>query len=222
MSSNMITPAATTAALFNSPASTRERFSQASTAIGTPRRQSLSATTIGTDDNNNNKDLGDFFYEVFQTRDSLEIARESFNFRAEQKEAGLRALSPFGRNSLDLARRNLDRAQQSRQRTAADAEALAFSRSIGSRFYEDRAALTDSADAASDPIWDYQLQHRDSLELPREKAAVARATARQDAKKPTQRVIAKAKAVRAVLSGFACQYFHGTGDAEDSAVGLLE
>lgn len=229
MSSNMITPAATIAAIFNYSARTTERLSQASTAVNTPRRQSLSADIISIDDNNNNKnndddDLGDFFWDVLQTRDSLEIARESFAFRAEQREAGLRALFPFGRNSLELARRNLDRAQESRQRVAADAEAFAFSRNIGSRFYEDRAALTNSA-SASDPL-DYQLQHRDSLELPREKAAIARAVARKDAKKPTQRLIAKAKSLKAAFSGLVCQCFHGEADLTDedseSAVGLLE
>jgi len=70
------TGAATTAALPTSSRQTEQRFSQTSTAAATPRPQCLSAPIIGAEDANT--DLADFEYEVFQFRDSLEIARAHF------------------------------------------------------------------------------------------------------------------------------------------------
>jgi hypothetical protein len=220
----LFSAAATNAALPNGSRSTKQRFSQTSTTVATPRPQSPSAPIISTGD-----DLADLRYEVFQTRDSLEIARASFAHKASQREAGRRALFPSGgRCSLDLARRNIERSrlQQHRQeeeeepRRVTDATAHTFLKTIGSRFWEDRAALL------SDPVLDWELNHRDSLELPREKKARSLAAARRSAKKPVQRVVAKAKACGAALSGFAGRCFQGGAESTlergESKVGLLE
>jgi len=206
----------------NMTVSPEQRFSQTSTAVATPCRPlSPSATIVGTDDN-----PADFSYEVFQTRDSLEIARTSLAHQAEHRQAGHRrrrreASFPLGRNSLELARRNIARAQPERQRRVDDATAHAFLQTIGSKFWEDRAALT------ADPVWDYQLTHRDSLELPREKVLIA---AHHNARRPAQRLLAKARALpgalKAAFSGLSCKCLHGEAGrsslASESKVGLLD
>ena len=238
-SSNMITSgAATTAALPTSSCQTEQRFSQTSTAAATPRPQCLSAPIIGAEDANT--DLADFEYEVFQFRDSLEIARAHFGHayqstsppsRPRECESAKRAAFPFGRNSFELAHRDLARArshreeqrhqQQQQQQNLQDVTpAHVFLRTLGSRFAEDRAAMM------SDPVLDYELNHRDSLSLPREKRALTVAAERREALKAKQRLVAKAKAAKAALSGLAGKCFHGdvgrTAEFAESKVGLLE
>ena len=231
------TGAATTAALPTSSRQTEQRFSQTSTAAATPRPQCLSAPTIGAEDANT--DLADFEYEVFQFRDSLEIARAHFGHayqstsspsRPRERESAKRAAFPFGRNSLELAHRDLARArshrkeqrhQQQQQQTLQDVTpAHVFLRTLGSRFAEDRAAMM------SDPVLDYELNHRDSLSLPREKRALTIVAERREALKPKQRLVAKAKAAKAAFSGLAGKCFHGdvgrTAEFAESKVGLLE
>ena len=61
----------------------------------------------------------------------------------------------------------------------------------------------------SDPVLDYELNHRDSLSLPREKRALTVAAERREALKAKQRLVAKAKAAKAALSGLAGKCFHG-------------
>ena len=116
------TGAATTAALPTSSRQTEQRFSQTSTAAATPRPQCLSAPIIGAEDANT--DLADFEYEVFQFRDSLEIARAHFGHayqstsppsRPRECESAKRAAFPFGRNSFELAHRDLARARSHRE-----------------------------------------------------------------------------------------------------------
>jgi hypothetical protein len=226
MSSNMISSsaAATKAALPNSSYPTEQRFSQTSTAVATPRLH-LSAPTIGTDN-----DLLGFEYEAFQTRDSLEIARTNLRGRHRHQVATAprcdtsRAAFPFGRNSLELAHRELTRRARSQQReqqqqqlddlraqVPAATPAHVFLRTLGSRFAEDRAAML------TDPVLDYELNHRDSLSLPREQRALTNAAARREARKPAQRLVAKAKAARAALSGLAGKCFHGEADRSTDA-----
>jgi hypothetical protein len=234
MSSNMISSsssAATIAALPNSSPSTEQRFSQTSTAVATPCPLTLGAPTIGTD-----IDFPGFEYEVFQTRDSLEIARTNLRGRHRHQVATAprcetsRSAFPFGRNSLELAHRELARRarsqqrelqqQQQQQQSALDdlraqvpaaTPAHVFLRTLGSRFAEDRAAML------TDPVLDYELNHRDSLSLTREKRALSDAANRRNARKPAQRLVAKAKAAKAALSGFAGKCFHGEADRSTAA-----
>ena len=80
--------------------------------------------------------------------------------------------------------------------------------------------------AVIDPVLDYELNHRDSLSLPREKRALTVAAERREALKAKQRLVAKAKAAKAALSGLAGKCFHGdvgrTAEFAESKVGLLE
>jgi len=233
MSSNMISSSAATNATSSGLA--EHRLSQTSTAVATPCRHA-SATTTSTDD------LADFDYEVFQFRDSIEIARahlghpQTMASASPRRRESKREAFPFGRNSLDLARRDLTRARAQRERqqlqdlraqvsaaTAATA-AHVFLRTLGSRFAEDHAAMM------TDPVLDYELNHRDSLSLPREQRALTAAAARRNADKPAQRLVAKAKAcsreARAALAGLAGKCFRGEADrtveVTESKVGLLE
>ena len=196
------TGAATTAALPTSSRQTEQRFSQTSTAAATPRPQCLSAPIIGAEDANT--DLADFEYEVFQFRDSLEIARAHFGHayqstsspsRPRERESAKRAAFPFGRNSLELAHRDLARARSHReeqQRHHPDVTpAHVFLRTLGSRFAEDRAAML------SDPVLDYELNHRDSLSLPREQRALTAAAERRQARS----ILPRAGPIQSVQQG---------------------
>lgn len=230
MSSNMISSSAATNATSSGLA--EQRLSQTSTTVATPCRHA-SATTTSTDD------LADFDYEVFQFRDSIEIARvhlghpQTTALASPRRRESKREAFPFGRNSLDLARRDLTRARAQRERqqlqdlraqVSAATAAHVFLRTLGSRFAEDHAAMM------TDPVLDYELNHRDSLSLPREQRALTAAAARRNADKPAQRLVAKAKAcsreARAALAGLAGKCFRGEADrtveVTESKVGLLE
>jgi hypothetical protein len=69
----------------------------------------------------------------------------------------------------------------------------------------------------TDPVLDHALNHRDSLELPREKRARAGVAARRIAemKKPGKRFVAKAKACKAALSGLVGKCFTGGDGSSD-------
>jgi hypothetical protein len=265
------------------------RLSQTSTAVATPchprlRAQSLRATIVGTD-----ADLPDFEWEVFQTRDSLEIARrhigvgpyqhlpvqrsrerlEAYPFgrdslelvrgyvsrsqhhhRQQPSSSHQRRTSdekrgetcPFGRNALDLPRRDVSvrsgKQQQQQQqhehyqdrrylrqlqRDLGVTDAQIFLHALGSRFHEDRAALSLLSDDPEPELDHHELSHRDSLELPREKRArvggvAARRIAEMQKPKTAEKLRARAKAVSgkvgAAIGGVVGRCFGG-GDDED-------
>ena len=228
-STNMLSSSASSSTTLLTPwDQTEERLSQTSTAVATPchqsRRQSLRATIVDTD-----ADLPDFEWQFYETRDSLEIARRHFagiyQYLPVQRSREKREAFPFGRDSLDLVRRDVARcAQQQQQHDQMQRQQLrqlqqqlgvtpaqVFLRTLGSRFAEDRAAMM------TDPVLDHALNHRDSLELPREKRARAGVAARRIAKmeKPGKRFLAKAKACKAALSGFVGKCFTGGDGSSD-------
>jgi hypothetical protein len=236
-STNMLSSSAFSSTTLLTPwDQTEERLSQTSTAVATPchqsRRQSLRATIVDTD-----ADLPNFEWQLYETRDSLEIARRHFagiyQYLPVQRSREKREAFPFGRDSLDLVRRDVARrAQQQQQHDQQQQQqhdqqqrqqlrqlqqqlgvtpAQVFLRSLGSRFAEDRAAMM------TDPILDHALNHRDSLELPREKRARAGVAARRIAemKKPGKRFVAKAKACKAALSGLVGKCFTGGDGSSD-------
>jgi hypothetical protein len=109
--------AATSTTLLSTACPTEEgRLSQTSTAVAAPchprlRAQSLRATIVGTDAN-----LPDFEWEVFQTRDSLEIARRHIGVGPYQHLPIQRSHErceayPFSRDSLEIVRGDVSRSQ---------------------------------------------------------------------------------------------------------------
>jgi hypothetical protein len=243
-STNMISSSpsstSTSTAVFSTWSQTEERLSQTTTAVATPvhqsRRQSLRATIVGTD-----ADLPDFEWQVYETRDSLEIARRHiagiYQYLPTQRSRANREAFPFGRNSLELVHRDVPRCAQRQQQQQQQHDQQRYNqqsprqlqslqqlqqhlgltpehiflRALGSRFAEDRAAMM------TDPVLDHALNHRDSFELPREKQVRAGVAARRlaEMKKPAKMLAAKAKACRAALSGLVGKCFTGGDDSSD-------
>jgi hypothetical protein len=238
MISSSTSSTSTSTTLFSTWSQTEERPSQTTTAVATPvyqsRRQGFRATIVGTD-----ADLQGFEWQVYDTRDSLEIARRHiagiYQHLPVQRSREKREAYPFGRNSLELVHRDVPRCAQQQQQQQHDQQrynqqsprqlqslqqlqqhlGLApehiFLRALGSRFAEDRAAMM------TDPVLDHALNHRDSLELPREKQVRAGVAARRlaEMKKPAKMLAAKAKACRAALSGLVGKCFTGGDDSSD-------
>jgi hypothetical protein len=285
--------AATSTTLLSTACPTEEgRLSQTSTAVATPchprlRAQSLRATIVGTD-----ADLPDFEWEVFQTRESLEIARHHVGVGPYQHLPIQRSRErceayPFGRDSLEIVRGDVSRSQhhhrqqpssshkrrtgdekrgetcpsgrkaielpcrdvffahsgkqqqqqqqhehhqdrrylhqlQQLQRDLGVTDAQIFLHALGSRFHEDRAALGLLSDDPEPELDHHELNHRDSLELPREKRARAGVATRRIAAmqkpKTSEKLRARAKAVSGKVGaaiGGVVGRCSGGGDDED-------